>query len=145
MKKFLAAAFHISLFQLLLVLGMTGLKYWLGTAGLDGSVQLTLVFIAIGAFLVLLTGSGLSGHLQNQGYTVESWVAARPESGIRVRVARFIQWAQAFSIAIGYVVFLYFITPTSISLFIACFAGFVIGNITRFLNRKSKTLSESTS
>jgi hypothetical protein len=145
MKKFLAAAFHITLFQVLLVLGMSGLKYWMSSSGLGESFRLPLIFIGLGAFLILLTALGISGHLENQGYTVERWVAARPNSKMRVWIAQFIQWGQALPIALGYAFCLYVIMPTSLTLFIAFFIGIIIRNIIEYLTRTKDTQSEVSS
>jgi hypothetical protein len=142
MRKLVAAAFHITLFQVLLVLSLSGLKHWLSSSGLDEHLQLPLVFIGVGAFLLLLTALGIVGYLENQGYTVESWVAARPNSKMRIWIAHFIQWGQMLPIALGYAFCLYVIMPTSLSLFIALFAGIIIRNIIEYLTKKRNAPSE---
>jgi hypothetical protein len=141
MKKFLAAAFRITLFQVLLVVSLTGLKFFLNSYGLVERLQLPLVFIGIGAFLLLLTALGIGGYLENQGYTVESWVAARPNSKMRIRLAKFIHWGLVLPIALGYSVILYLFMPTSMTLLIAFFAGIVIRNIVEYLAKKNDVQS----
>lgn len=136
MKKFLAAAFHITLFQVLLVLGLSGLKYFFNSTPLGERLQLPIVFIAMGAFVLLLTALGISGHLENKGYTVESWVAARPNSRIRKWVAQFIHGGQVLPLAFAYALFLYMIAPTSLILFIAFFSGLIFWNIITYLTKK---------
>jgi hypothetical protein len=145
MRKFLAAAFHITLFQVLLVLSMSGLKYWLSSSGSGESFRLPLLFIGIGAFLLWLTALGISGHLENKGYTVERWIAARPHSKIRIWIAQFIQWGQVLPIALGYAFCLYVIMPTSLTLFIAFFIGIIIRNIIEYLTKKKDAQSEISS
>ena len=145
MKKFLSAAFHITLFQVLLVVCLSGLKYWINYYGLGERLQLPLVFIGMGAFLLLLIALGIVGHLENKGYTAENWVAARPGSRMRIWIARFTQWGQVLPIALGYSFFLYMIMPTSLTLFIAFFSGIVIRNIIEYLARKKNKQSEISS
>lgn len=136
MKKFLAAAFHITLFQVLLVLGLSGLKYWLISSGLGERFLLPLVFMGMGAFLFYLTAIGIGGYLENKGYTVESWLAARPNSKMRIRTAQFIHWGQVLPIALGYSLALFITMPSSLTLFIVYFAGIVIRNIIEYLTNK---------
>jgi hypothetical protein len=74
MKKFIAAAFHITPFQVLFFLSLSILKYWIISYGMDEHLKLPLIIIGIVAFLLLLTALGIGGYLENQGYTVESWL-----------------------------------------------------------------------
>jgi hypothetical protein len=145
MKKFLAVAFHITLFQVLLILVLSGVKYWMSSSGLSHRFQLPLVFIGIGAFLLLLTSLGIGGYLENKGYTVDSWVGSRPNSRIRIWIAQFIHWGQVLPIALCYSLFLYMIMPTSLTLFIVFFAGIVLGNILRYLTKSKDVKSEISS
>lgn len=143
MKKFIAAAFHITLFQVLLFLSLSVLKYWLSSSGMDEHLKLPLIIIGIVSFLFLLTVLGIGGYLENHGYTVESWVAARPNSKLRILIAQFVQWGQVLPIAIGYALTLYFFTPTSLTLFIALFVGIVLRNIIEYLTKKKDVQSET--
>ena len=143
MKKFLRAAFDITLFQVLLILSLSGLKYWINYNGFDESVQIYIVIIGMGALLLLLIALGIGGHLENKGYTVNNWVAARPTSRIRIWTARFIYWGQILPNALGFSLFLYLIMPTSLTLFIAFFAGIVIRNIIEYLGKRKNVQSET--
>lgn len=143
MKKFIAAAFHITLFQVLLFLSLSVLKYWVNSSGMDEHLKLPLIITGIGAFLLLLIALGIGGYLENQGYTVESWVAARPNSKLRIWIAHFVQWGQVLPIAFGYALILYIITPTSLTLFIALFAGIVLRNLIEYLTKKKDVQSET--
>ena len=142
MKKFLSAAFHITWFQLLLVLSLSGLKYWISSYALGQRLQLPLVFIGMGAFLLLLIALGIGGYLENKGYAVDNWVAARPNSRIRIWIARFTHWGQVLPIALGYSFFLYMIMPTSMTLFIVFFAGIVLRNIIEYLLLSNKSINK---
>jgi hypothetical protein len=143
MKKFIAAAFHITLFQVLLFLSLSALKYWMSPSGLDEQLKLPFIIIGIGAFLLLITALSIGGYLENQGYTVESWVASRPNSKLRIWIAQFIQSGQVLPIAFGYLLVLYIITPSSLTLFIALFAGIVLRNIIEYLTKKKDVQSET--
>jgi hypothetical protein len=143
MKKFIAAAFHITLFQVLLFLSLAALKYWMGSSGLDEHLKSPLVISGMGVFLLLITALSIGGYLENKGYTVESWVAARPDSKLRIWIAQFIQWGQVLPIAFGYLLILYIITPTSLTLFIALFAGIVFRNIIEYKTKKKDVQSET--
>jgi len=145
MKKFLAAAFHITWFQVLLILSLSGLKYWIISSGLDYHLLLPAVFIGIAAFLFLLTSLGIGVFLENQGYKVEDWVAARPNSRIRIWTAQFIHWGQVVPILLCYSFFLYMIMPTSLTLFIAFFAGIILRNIIEYVIKKKDVQSEISS
>jgi hypothetical protein len=145
MKKFIAAAFRITLFQVVLFLSLSVLKYWISFTGLGEHLKLPLMFIGIGAFIILLTALGIGGYLENQGYTVESWVAARPSSKLRIWIAQFIKWGQVLPIAFGYGLCLYVIMPTSLTLFIALFVGIVLRNIIEFLTQKKEVQSGTSS
>ena len=145
MRKFVAAAFHITLFQVLLVLSLSGLKYWVSSSGLIEDFRLPLVFTGISALLLFLIALGIGAHFENQGYTTESWVAARPHSKIRIWIAQFVQWGQALPMALGYAFCLYVIMPTSLTLFIAFFAGIILRNIIEYLTKKKDAQSEISS
>jgi hypothetical protein len=143
MRKFIAAAFHITLFQVLLFLSLSALKYCVSSSGLDEHLKLPLIIIGIGAFLLLITAFSIGGYLENQGYTVESWVASRPNSKLRIWIAQFIQWGQVLPIALGYLLVFYIITPTSLTLFVALFAGIILRNIIEYLTKKRDVWSET--
>jgi hypothetical protein len=143
MKKFIAAAFHITLFQGLLFLSLSVLKYRISSYGMDEHLKLPLIIVGIVAFLLLLTALGISGYLENKGYTVESWVAARPNSKLRIWIAQFVQWGQILPIVFGYTLILYIITPTSLTLFIALFVGIVLRNIIEYVTKKKDVQSET--
>ena len=145
MKKFISAAFHFTLFQVLLILSLSGLKYWISSYELDDHLKLPFVFIGVGAFLILLTALGIGGLLENQGHTVESWVVARPNSKVRILVAQFIKWGQVLPIGLGYSIVLYIITPTSLTLFLLFFVGIVLRNIVEYLTKKKDVQSEVSS
>ena len=142
MKKFLAAAFHITLFQVVLILTLAGIKYWIISIGLEARLQLPFVFIGIGAFLLLLTALGITEYLENQGDRVEGWVASRPNSRRRFWIGQFIHWGQVLPIALLYSLSLYMITSTSLSLFIAFLAGIILRNIFGYLTRNRDLQSE---
>lgn len=136
MKKFLATAFHITFFRVLLILSLSGLKYRMTSSGLSERLQLPLIWIGISAFILLITALGISGYIENKGYTVKSWVLARPTSKRRLWTARFIFWGQLVPSALGYSFCFYMFTPTSLSLFIALFTGIVLHNIIGYITKK---------
>lgn len=145
MKKFLRAAFDITLFQVLLVLSLSGIKYWINSHILVKRLEIPLVYIGMGAFLLLLIALCIIGYLENKGFTVDSWVAARPNSRMRIWIARFTHWGQILPIVLGYSFFLYIVTPTSLTLFIVFFAGIVLRNIYEYLTKKKDVQSETSS
>jgi hypothetical protein len=108
---------------------------------MDEHLKLPLIIVGIVAFLLLLTALGISGYLENKGYTVESWVAARPNSKLRIWIAQFVQWGQILPIVFGYTLILYIITPTSLTLFIALFVGIVLRNIIEYVTKKKDVQS----
>jgi hypothetical protein len=93
----------------------------MSTSGLGELLLLPIVFIGMGAAILLLTALGIGGYLENQGYTVESRVADRPNSRKRFWIAQFIHWGQVLPIALGYSLILYIIAPTSLTLVIYIF------------------------
>lgn len=142
-KKFLAAAFHITIFQVVFVLALAGLKYWMNTSGLAGRLFLPVAYLGIGAFLLMLVSIGIQGHLDNQGYAIERWLEERPGVAKRIWVARFVHWGQVLPLLLFYAVGLYLITPTSLLLGLAFFVGIVIRNIIRYLFESPNARTET--
>lgn len=108
-------------------------------------LKLPLVFIGFGTLLILLIAVGIGGYLENQGYTIESWLEARPNSRLRMLTAQFVQWGQVLPVVFGYALALYIITPTSLTLFITLFAGIVVRNIIEYFTTKKEVQSETPS
>lgn len=138
MKRFLAAAFHFTLLEVVLVLGFSLLKVLLTSTGWDDRLRMPLVFTGMGAFLFLLASYGIAGYLENAGYTVERWVADRPQSWLRTWTSRFVYWGRILPVAFGNALFFYLIAPTSLLLFIALFAGIVLRNSIRYTTKKKE-------
>lgn len=136
MKKLLQAAFHITLFQILLILGSGAFKYWLNATGL--TKQLTIPFIILGAFalMVLILALGLGGIIENKGHTPETWINERPNSNLRKVIVSVVTWGPVFSIVVFYAFAIYLIAPTSVNLFIAILLGIIIRNVVNYYSKK---------
>jgi TRAP-type C4-dicarboxylate transport system permease large subunit len=87
------------------------------------------------------------GIIENRGQSFEEWKANPKKSMKEKFVAGFASWGFTIPIILTYVVFFYMMAPTSISMFIALYAGIVISNCINFFSAKrtQQTQKKSTS
>lgn len=136
MKKILLAAFKITLFQILFNLVLSGLKYTLTTYKIIDKIEKPFVWICLGAGAIFVFAIGIKGFIENRGKSFEEW-NSNPEKSARDKfMAGFVSWGIAIPAVLAYVLFVYFITPTSVLMFIALYIGIVIKNCINFFSEK---------
>jgi hypothetical protein len=144
MKNFLRAAFKITLFQISVILISGAIKYWMVSTGISSQLQTPFLITAGCAFFILLLALGIGGIIENKGQSFESWVQEHSKSRKHAAIGNFVKWGQIIPLALGYLLFIYFIAPTSFALFLTLLAGIVIGNITSYLSGKYSSVAEDT-
>lgn len=135
MKRYLQAAFKITLFQIVIIVLFSTLKYVLITYNLVDKIQKPFIwtcFIAGIIFVLAVTGFGV---IKNRGKSYESWQSNPQKSGKERILDAFITWGMAIPPAFAYVLLIYMIAPTSLSLFVALYAGIVIRNSIDFFKK----------
>ena len=142
MKKFLQAAFRITLFQIFIVLFFSGLKYVLTTYKLEDKIQRPFIWTCIGAGVLFVLAVGITGLIENRSGSYEKWQTKPQKSGGEKILAACITWGIAIPTGLAYVLFLYVIAPTSLSLLIALYGGIVIRNSIRFFSKEQTSLKK---
>ena len=141
MKKFLYAAFKITLFQIFLIVFFSILKYVLITYKLIDKIQKPFIWICLGAGILFLLAVSIIGVVENKGESYEKWQVKPEKSGKEKFLGTFVTWGLAIPTALIYLLFLYVVAPTSLGLFIALYAGIVIRNIFQFFSKKNASLN----
>ncbi|NNV54462.1 hypothetical protein [Limnovirga soli] len=138
MKRFLLAAYKITLFQVLFISVMTGLKFILTVY----KIEIPFFWICLGTGVIFFFSLIIMGIIENRGKSFKEWSSEPNKSTIEKFIASFISWGIAIPLALTYVLFFYIITPTSFLMFISLYAGIVIGNCISFFsgNQTHKTI-----
>ena len=144
MKKLLRAAFKISLWELLVIIVFGAFKYILVTYGLSDKISKPFIWICLGAGILFLFALGVVGIFENKRISLETWEAEDNGSKWRRLVALFVVWGQFIPTALGFLLFIYLIAPTTVSVFIALVVGIVLRNSIHFFEqRKKETVQEA--
>ncbi len=134
MKRFLQAAFKITLFQVIFIAILASLKYVLTTYEVIDKIQKPFIWICLGGGLLFVFAIGMMGIIENRGKSFEEWQANPSESTKERLTAGFVSWGIAIPGILAYILFLYIITPTSVYMFIALYAGIIIRNCIIFFS-----------
>ncbi len=134
MKRFLLAAFKITLFQVLFISVMTGLKFILTDNKIADKIEIPFFGICLRTGVIFFFSLIIMGIIENRGKSFKEWNSEPKKSAIEKFIASFVSWGIAIPIALAYVLFFYIITPTSFLMFISLYAGIVINNCISFFS-----------
>ncbi len=141
MKRFLQAAFKITLFQIIFIIVFASLKYVLDTYNVIDKIKTPFLWIFLGVGIIFVFAVATVGLIESRGTTFEEW-NANPEKSTKERlIAGFVSWGTIIPSILAFVLFLYLITPTSVLMFIALYAGIVIRNCITFFSEKQTTIT----
>ena len=142
MKRFLQAAFNITLFQVVVIVILAALKYIFTTYKIFDKMEKPFVWVCLAAGLLLVFAAAITGIIEKGGLSFEEW-KDKPKKTILERLtAGFISLGFAIPGVLAYVIFLYVVAPTSMAMVIALFIGMVLKNcITYFLKKQSPQTS----
>lgn len=136
MKKFLFATFKTSLFQIVFILLFVGIKYLFTNYKLIDKIEKPLVWFCLGAGVIFVLALSVIGFIENSGKTIEEWKSNPKKTRIEKFMANFASWGFAIPSVLGFIILIYIITPTSILMFIALYAGIVFRNCILFFSEK---------
>jgi len=143
MKKFLQAAFRITLFQVFLILFFSTLKYILMTYRFEDKIQKQFIWSCVGASMLFLFALGITGIIENRGETYEDY-QVRAQGTVKGKfITIFVTWGIAIPAALAYALFLYLVAPTSWSLFAALYGGIIIRNVFAYFSQKHNKINQS--
>ncbi|MGG9961185.1 hypothetical protein [Ferruginibacter sp. SUN106] len=132
MRKFFLAAFKITLFQVFLIVFFSTLKYILTSYKLTDKIQQPFIWICFGAGIVFVLAIGITGIIEDRFGSYEEWLVKPQKNATERLLAIFSSWGTAIPVALAYVLLLYIFIPTTLSMFIALYAGIVIRNSIHF-------------
>ncbi len=142
MKKFLQAAFKITVFQILFIASVILIKYVLTAYKLIDKIQKPFIWICFGAGVLFVLALSINGVVENRCESFEQWRTKRRKSTMEKILSSFSTWGFTVPIALAYVLLLYVIIPTSLVMFIALFAGIVIRNSIDYFSNKHTSPTE---
>jgi hypothetical protein len=128
MRKFLQAAFKISLWEILVILAFGAFKYILVTYELTDKISKPFIWICLGAGLLFLLALGVIGAIENKYGSYERWESEAKSSKRGSFIVTFVIWGQLIPTAFGCLLFIYLIAPTTLSVFVAFIVGIVLRN-----------------
>ena len=132
MKKFLLAAFKITVPQALLIVFFSALKYVLSRYHLGDKIQKPFIWTCIGAVVLLVLATCIIGIVQNRGESYREW-RIKPEKSIMKKLMVAISvWGLAIPAMLLYALLLYMFAPDSVFMCIALYAGIVLNNSMKF-------------
>jgi len=141
MKRFLQAAFKITLFQIISMIVLASLKYVLNTYNVIDKIKTPFLFIFLGVGIIFVFAVATVGLIESRSITFEEWNASPQKSTKERLMAGFVSWGTIIPSIMAFVLFLYLITPTSVHMFIALYAGIVIRNCITFFSDKQTPLT----
>jgi hypothetical protein len=141
MKRFLQAAFKITLFQIIFIIVIASLKYVLDTYNAIDKIQTPFLWICLGAGVIFVFAVATVGLIESRGTTFEEWKGNPKKSTKERLLAGFVSWGTIVPSILAFVLFLYIIAPTSVLMFIALYAGIVIRNCITFFSEKQTPLT----
>lgn len=142
MKKFLRAAFNISLFQIffIIVLGVT--KYLMVETGLSGWLEVPFIVTFLLSWFLLIVAVGIQGYIENNCESFDSWDKRQSASKKHLLLVTFVKWGKIIPIILGWLIFVYMFALTSFTFFLLLLAGIVIRNTIDFFFKKESLISE---
>ena len=142
MKKFLETVFKISLFEILLMMVFTAVKYAITITGISEQIESPFIFACLAALLLFVIAVGIAGRIEDKWQSFDDWKEKHSTSPMHILIAAFVRWGQIVPISLGYLFFAYVIAPTSISFFLVLASAFVIRNALAYLLKKDPNTSE---
>lgn len=144
MRKFLKAAFKISLWEIFIIVAFGALKYILISYELADKISRPFVWICLGAGLLFIIAWGIIGTFLNKYESFEKWEAEAKSSQRGRFIIGFVKLGQLIPTALGCFLFIYVIAPSTLNVFIAFIVGIVLRNSIQFFQlRKKRTVPEA--
>lgn len=145
MKVFFKTVFRISLFEVMIILVFSLLKYVVEKNGWTDYIVQPFIFLALAMGALFIITVGLYGIIENKQEFTEPEATRKKYKAIEKKYARILNAGIFFPSLTLLVLFVYMITPTSIGMFIPFIAGILIRNIFNYFssrNRKPEMLPE---
>ena len=140
--KFIRAAFYITWFQILMIIVLGGLKYLFVRYKIIDEIQKPFILIFVASLILLFFAAGIIGIIEKRGESFEAWTEKNKTAGKNVLLVAYLKWSQVIPVILWYLMFAYFIAPTTIIMFLILLAGIVIKNIINFFNKIETVSSE---
>lgn len=135
MKKFILAVFKISFWEILVVLVLGALKYAFVAYELDDKITRPFVWICLCAGLLFIISLGITGAIENKYGSFEKWETEARSSKTGRFLLTFTTWSRLIPTILGCLIFIYFVAPTTISVFVAFAVIIFLRNSIRFIQQ----------
>jgi hypothetical protein len=138
MKVFFKTVFRISLFEVMLILVFSLLKYFVEKNGWTDYIVQPFIFLglAMGALFVITVG--INGIIENKQEITEPEATREKYKAIEEKYARILNAGIFFPSLTLLVLFAYMIIPTSTAMFIPFVAGILIRNIFYYFSSRNR-------
>jgi len=136
MKRFFQAAFAITLFQVIVLLSLSALKFLLIKYEIIDKIKTPFIWVCLSTVFLFVLGLSATGLIERGGQSFEEWKSTHNKSASDRIIANLISWCMTIPIIVSVVFFLYLIAPTSISTFISLYIGIVIRNCIDFFSEE---------
>ena len=136
MKRFLLAAFKITPFQATFIAILAALKYVLTFYKIIDIIEKPFVSFCLGAGVLFIFAISIKGFIENRGKSFEEWNSNPNKSTKEKLIAGFASWGVTIPSVLVGILWLYIITPTSLYMALALYAGIIIRNCITFFSVK---------
>lgn len=138
MKQFLKTVFRISLFEVMVILVFSLLKYYVEKNGwTDYIVQpFTYLALAMGALFIITVG--INGIIENKQDVTEQDATREKYKSIEEKYAWILSAGIFLPSLTLFVLFIYLVMPTSTGMFIPFIAGILIRNIFNYFSSRQR-------
>jgi len=141
-KNFFREVFKVTLFDLLLLAGISGIKFLIIKTGFVVKMSGAFIFIFLGLLFVFVAAVGVNGIIENKWGSEKRWKELRSFSEFNKFIETFMVWGQIIPMFLGFVLLVYFIAPDSLSFFLVLAAALFVRNLLVYLFGKKSKLHE---
>lgn len=145
MKQFFKTVFRISLFEVMVILFFSLLKYVVQKNGWSDYLVQPFIFLGLGMGTLFIITVGINGIIENKQEITEPDATREKYKAIEKKYAWILNAGLYFPSLTLLVLFAYMIIPTSTRMFIPFIAGILIRNIFNYFSsryRKPEMLPE---
>lgn len=138
MKQFFKTVFRITLFEVMIILVFSLLKYVLEINGWSDYLVQPFIFLGLAMGALFLITVGINGIIENKLEITEPEATREKYKAIEKKYAWILNAGLYFPSLTLLVLFAYIVIPTSTRMFIPFIAGILIRNIYNYFSSRNK-------